>query len=279
VITLTKTLIIIPSKDRICEIIGLMQNLMTQKGQFDIFVADMYSDPSVLEKNHYFRASLEHLNHMGHNYVVVKVKGTNQLYGYQAGLKYAKDKGYDLCLGGDDDLTYEPGFIETGIRYMEDHPECGILVGKTLVPWLTVESQTVESGWFKTPEFSGTLMALEKDGYFHCTLYNSEDEPIKEYEQVYGGFFFRPDDALKVGGFPTHLSPFGFRGEMMLEVAIMFSGKKQILNPYLLSWHYSVPSGGLRLIDGEFRVRCKQEDLNSWRAFVKRGTPDTSKVN
>lgn len=275
---MSRLLIIIPSKDRKTELSGLLQNLLCQDAEFDLFIADMYSDPRELENSHYFRATLELLKNKGHRYIVQRVEGTNQLCGYNSGLRYAAENNYDLCLGGDDDLTYELGFIRKGKEYMETHPECGILVGKTLAPWKHIRDQTIPAKYFKQPEFQGTIEALEYDGYFHCILFNEEGESVREYQQVYGGFFFRTEDAIKVGGFPSHLSHFGFRGEMMLQVAIMFSGKKQILDPTLLSWHYSVPSGGLRLVTGEFRQKCREEDLNSWKKFILRGTPDTSKV-
>lgn len=275
---MSRLLIIIPSKDRTIELCGQMQNLLNHDVEFDIFIADMYSNPKELESTHYFRASLELLKNKGHNYIVHRVEGTNQLYGYNAGLAFALANNYDLCLGGDDDLTYEPPFIKQGKEYMETHPECGILVGKTLAPWIHVKDQTIDAKYFKHSEFQGTLKALDEEGYYHCTLLNEEGETLREYEQVYGGFFFRPQEAINVGGFPTHLSPFGYRGEMMLQVATMFSGKKQIMDPSMLSWHYSVPRGGLRLISGDFKLKCREEDLNSWKKFIQRGTPNTGKV-
>ena len=111
---MSKLLIIIPSKDRTTELAGLLQNLLNHDEQFDIFIADMYTNPRELETTHYIRASLELLKNKGHNYMVQRVNGTNQLYGYNAGLAFAASKGYDLCLGGDDDLTYEPPFIKQG---------------------------------------------------------------------------------------------------------------------------------------------------------------------
>jgi hypothetical protein len=94
----------------------------------------------------------------------------------------------------------------------------------------------------------------------------------KDFEQVYGAFWFRPQDAKRVGGFPTYLSPLGFRGEMMTQTAIHFLGKKLRLEPSMWSWHYSASFGGLRLVQGSVRDASLKHDSLLWEKFLERGT-------
>lgn len=278
---MSKTLVIIPSKDRPEAINCLLTCLQYQEGDFDIFIGDMCTNPDLYTNNWYLRNQLERLRHMGHNYMVQRVAGTNQLYGYQAGLEYAKEHGYKTCIGGDDDIIYESNWISHGQVLFEHSPDCGILVGYTLLPWQNEAEQTAPEWFLGSPDYQGKLDQLDKGGYYHCSLINPKDKfdgSIRKYEQVYGGFFFRTEDALNVGGFPTHLSPLGFRGEMMLQTAIYFSGKELWLSPALKSWHYSASFGGLKLVQGEFRQKCLEQDQESWRKFIARRKPTTEKV-
>jgi predicted phosphoadenosine phosphosulfate sulfurtransferase len=75
-----------------------------------------------------------------------------------------------------------------------------------------------------------------------------------------------------------YLSPFGQRGELILEVAIGRLGKKQIMHPELISWHYYNPTGGLRGLPKETQEKYRAEDFAKWDLFVKRGTADTKEV-
>lgn len=276
---MTKTLIIIPTKDRIGPLNCLIQNLIYQKGEFDVIVVDMSKDPGLLVFDKYFRDGMERMKHSGHEYFVARCDGNNQHDACNIGLQYAVDKGYKLCLCSDDDLIYDPGFIEKGINYMDENPECGVMVGYTFVPPQTIKQQTMQGIMYGHKDFTGKIEDMgPSGGYYHCVYFNPYIKEPKEFEVLFGGFFFRTEDAIRVGGFPTHLSKSGFRGELMLEVAIGRLGKKLILNPELISWHYSNPTGGMRSIPEDIRKKNISEDVKKWEAFIKRGTADTKEV-
>jgi hypothetical protein len=222
------TLVIIPTKGRTEYPNCLIQNLISQPGEFDVFIADMNPDPAFLGDNWLLRAGLERLRHMGHNYLLAPVTGINQMAGYSAGLSWATEHGYKYCMAGDDDIIYENGWIVQGRRHMEDDENLGICAGITLIPSYTKESQTIGVHPYlppeveRLPDFSGTL---EKGDFCHCIYVPTHKTP-KYYERVYGGFFFRTEDGLKVGGFPDYLGPLGFAGEGIFQTAIFFLGKK-----------------------------------------------------
>ena len=152
-------------------------------------------------------------------------------------------------------MIYEKGFIKTAIDYMIEHPEVGVVVGHTLLPWESKETQVVPESYYGHEDFTGNLDNITRGGYYHCTLIDKRNDQPRAYEQIYGSFFFRTMDALRVGGFPLYLSKAGFRGEMMVQSAIMFSGKKLVLIPSMISWHYSNPYGGLREMGEEEKKR------------------------
>jgi len=266
------TLVIVPTKNRPEHVNALVQNLIMQDGEFDLFIGDMSDDPKTLEDNAFLRVGLERMRSLGHNYYVQRVTGTNQLYGYNAGMKFAHDAGYKYCLGGDDDIIYELGWLRKGRQNMVDDPNLGICAGVTLNPRYSLDSQTIGIGLpietINHPDFAGKI---DKADYYHCIFVPPTKEP-RYYEVIYGGFFFRPDDAVNVGGFPSFLSPLGYRGEMMLETAIFFSGKKIMLDPTMISWHYQCPYGGLRY-PPDVKQQYFDSDMAIWQKWVVRRIP------
>jgi hypothetical protein len=89
---------------------------------------------------------------------------------------------------------------------------------------------------------------------------------------IYGGFFFRPEDVMSVGGFPVFLSPLGYRGEMMLETAIFFMNKKLMVDPTMISWHYQATYGGLRF-DPETKAKYLAQDSETWKKWLAKRQP------
>jgi glycosyltransferase involved in cell wall biosynthesis len=217
---MTDTLIIIPTKNRPEYLNCLIQNLITQEGDFDIYIADMCDDAKLLYNNWLLRSGLERLRDMGHYYMVETVSGTNQCDAYNAGLRYASSRKYTFCLGCDDDIILEAGWVKKGRQNMIDDPNLGLCAGITLDPGKSRAYQTigtVESGLSPDtiyhPDLEGKLI---KGDYYHCIYIPPTLEP-RYYEVLYGMAFFRAEDAVKVGGFPTFLSPLGFRGEMYMQ--------------------------------------------------------------
>jgi hypothetical protein len=268
---MTKTLLIIPTKDRLIPLNCLLTSLQFVDGDFDIYIGDMSTDVDMLKNCEYFRKQLEFLRLNGHPYYVEHIVGNNQDFAHQAGLNYALAKGYDLCVGCDDDLIFAKDFIVRGVEIMKDRPECGILVGMTYLPWIEMTDQIAPEWFWTHNDYAGKL---DQCDYYHCTLKHPTDN-ILEYEQVYGGWFYRPEDAFKVGGFPLYLSPLGYRGEMFVQTAIFFMGKKILLNPKMESWHYNIVTGGARRFTDEQREIYVKQDLIKFRAFLERKQPTT----
>jgi hypothetical protein len=272
----------------------LIQNLITQNGEFDIYIADGGDDGITLVDNVYIYGGLMQLFYGGHEWYIEKVGGTSQLSGDQAGLIFARDRGYEYGFICDDDLIFDLGFIEKGFDYIINHPNCGTLVGYTFIPNFSIEAQTSPLEMLDHVEASGLIKYEEECnewgigiGYQNCIYRNPSLKEPKEFEMVSGAYFFRIADFLKVGGFPQYMSRWGARGEMMTMVAVQFLGKKTMLHPELYSWHYSYPVGGLRITQEEKKNGVKDcslrgagngavEDMATWKAFIKRGTPDTS---
>jgi len=273
---MSKTLCIIPTKDRVESINMIVESLMYQTERPDIFIGDMSSDPRLLENNWNLNCSIQHYEkHLNGKVMRMRVNGQNQLAGYQAGMEWAVWQGYDLCVGTDDDIIFEKDWFERGNKFMyEDSLEkVGVLVGMTFLPHKPMSEQTCPTHLLTHPEYQGTLAVCH---YAHCMFLPPWKER-KEYEQVFGPFYFRPRQAKSVGGFPTYLSPLGFRGEMMLQTALHFQGRKLVHDPQMVCWHYSTPFGGLRVLPPPGKDTFLKADLDVWSKFLARGTASTVK--
>lgn len=268
---------IIPTKDRPEYINTMVQNLILQPGTFDLFIADMSTNPSLLKDNWLLNKALLRLQHMGHNWTVVRVEGHNQLFGYQAGLQFAKERDYDFGVASDDDIIFDLDWLRHCEMFMQPHVERACTAGMTLLPWMSREEQKCPDWYLNDREYQG---GLDLCRYYHCTLIPPEGETdkdgrylrpyIREVEQLFGPFMFRVDEFVKVGGFPLFLSPLGFRGEMWPMVASFFDGMKLVVDPDLCCWHYSAAHGGLKLVPGEARERFTKEDGDLWEEFIRR---------
>lgn len=267
---MSRTLVIIPTKDRSEYICTLIQNLIEQPGDFDLFIADMSTDPNYLKNNWLVNKSLMRLQHKGHNWTVVRVEGNNQLCGYQAGLMFAKERGYEFGVASDDDIIFDLGWFDQGESVMLQFPEAGCLAGMTLLPWMSEEEQKCPDWYLENPEYKGKL--TKECVYYHCILIPPDDR-IRDFEQLYGPFFFRVDEFVKVGGFPQFLSRLGFRGEMHPMVASFFDGKKLLMNPVMRCWHYSAAHGGLKVFTSEEKQKLLKEDEELWQKFIQKRIP------
>ena len=258
----------------------MVQNLILQAGNFDLFIADMSTDPGLLKNNWLLNKALIRLQHAGHSWTVVRVEGRNQLFGYEAGLQFAQQKGYELGIASDDDIIFGLGWVRDGMMDMALDPKRACLAGMTLLPWMSDEEQKCPDWYLNNPEYQG---GLDLCTYYHCTLIPPEGdtdkegrykEPrIREFEQLYGPFLFRIDEFVKVGGFPLFLSPLGFRGEMWPMVASFFDGKKLVRDADMCCWHYSAAHGGLKVFKSEDRERMAKEDEELWQKFVQKREP------
>lgn len=266
-----RTLIIIPTKNRIYSLNCVLTSLQYQNADFDIIIIDSSTDYNIID-NQMLVKQLEFLKNKGHRYLVLKDIGKNQLDALNIGLKYAEQYKYDLCFYGDDDILYEPDFFELGIKYMENYPDCGVLSGLTLNPWQSIGEQTPPDEVWNDEFYQGKLKY--NSSYYHCILKHPTEEPI-ECEQLFAGFFFRTEDALKVGGFPTYMSPSGNGGENILHTAILYSGKKLVLYPKMISWHYYITEGGLRKPIEE-RIINTEKDEKLFNYIRDRKTPSTT---
>jgi len=257
----------------------MVQNLIQQSGDFDLFIADMSTDPNLLRNNWFLNKALIRLQHTGHSWTVVRVEGHNQLCGYQAGLNFAKEHEYDLGVASDDDIIFDLDWTYSGQVHMDMmhrdpslmgfDSDCACLAGMTLLPWMSDEEQKCPDWYLDNPEYKG---GLDLCTYYHCSLI-PPDNRIREFEQLYGPFFFRVDEFLKVGGFPTFLSPLGFRGEMWPMVASFFDGKKLLVDPRMRCWHYSASHGGLKVFRSEEREQLAKADGALWEEFIRRRQP------
>lgn len=251
-----------------------------QPGAFDLFIADMSTDPELLKNNWFLNKALIRLQHCGHSWTVVRVEGHNQLFGYQAGLNFAKEHGHALAVASDDDIIFGQEWLYDCRLVMSRRPDCACLAGMTLLPWMSDEQQKCPDWYLNNPEYKG---GLDLCTYYHCTLIPPEPktngdgryiEPlIKEYEQLFGPFMFRVDEFLKVGGFPLFLSRLGFRGEMWPMVASFFDGMKLLRDPNIRCWHYSAAHGGLKVFRTEERDKLAKEDGELWDLFVQKRIP------
>jgi hypothetical protein len=245
-----------------------VQNLTFQDAEFDIFIADMSTDPKMLRNNWLLNRTLDHMyNEQHRNWLVYRIEGANQLAGYQAGLGFAEEKGYEFAIASDDDVAFKLGWVARAQATLSAHEEASTVAGITMLPWWPDKEQIADE------EFTGKLEEDQHD-YRHATRIPAWTEP-RAYEQVYGAFIFRVQDYLDVGGFPQYLSPLGFRGEMIAQTATYFNGRKLLIDPLLQSYHYSADYGGLKPIwaNKSYRDECLAHDQDIWRRFLRRRKP------
>lgn len=261
---------IVPTKDRPEYINTMVQNLIMQQGDFDLFIADMSTDPDLLRNNWLLNKALMRLQYKGHSWTVVRVDGHNQLVGYQAGLKFAEGHGYEFGVASDDDIIFDLGWFEKGNRLMAQSPDIGCLAGMTLLPWMSNEEQKCPDWYLNSPEYKG---GLDHCTYYHCSLIPPDDEEMKDYEQLFGPFFFRVDDFVAVGGFALFLSKLGFRGEMFPMVATFFKGRRLVRYAGMHCYHYSAAHGGLKVFKSEEREELMKADSALWEEFIRKHQP------
>jgi len=273
---MAKTLVIVPTKNRPEYMNCLVQNLIYQEGEFDVYIGDMSDDHAILSNNWLFRNGLERLRILGHSYFLTHIDGTNQLDALNAGLDYAVHMGYEYCLDVDDDIIFDPLWIKKGIQHMSDDYNLGCCTGITLIPSRTIEQQTIggaDSGLDASlenhPDFDGSI---EHGSFVHCVYMPVHKTPWY-YERIYGPYFFRAADGEKVGGFPKYLSPSGFAGEGIFQSAIFFMGRKLMVDPDMICWHYQAPYGGLRY-DPHTRQKHIEHDLAIGKKMMDRRLPD-----
>lgn len=260
-----RTLVIVPTKDRPECINIFVQNLLTQPGEFDLFIADMCTDPELLKTNWLLDKALRRLQHQGHNWMVARVEGSNQLYGYNQGLALAHSLGYETAVASDDDCVLQVGWICQLQNSIERLRDASVVAGITLLPWMSEEEQTCPDWFVDHKDHAGTL---DQSDYYHATLIPPWTEP-RAYEQLYGPFMFRVQDFCDVGGFPRFLSPLGFRGEMWPMEACFFRGNKLYIDPKAICWHYSASYGGLKLVSGSDREKYLKMDTTMWEEFIR----------
>lgn len=270
-----KVLCIIPTKDRPECINVIIQDLIHQKPTIpDIFIADMSSNPNLLKDNWLLHCATQHYkNVLGGKIILQRVEGRNQLFGHQAGLEYALDNDYDLCVSTDDDITFAEDFFALGKPLMNDE-SVGCVCGYTLLPFQPIAEQSCWMDYaLNSPEYQGRLKEMM---WYHCSVIDPRN--IQKYpEQIYGPFFYRAKEMKSVGGFPLYLSPLGFRGESMAQTALYFSGLKHLLDPRMRCWHWSCSFGGLRLVQGDTRKLGLAHDSLIWEKFLERHTPSTAR--
>lgn len=260
-----RTLVIAPTKDRPECINIFLQSLLHQQGDFDLFIADMCTDANLLKDNWLLDKALRRLQHQGHSWIAVRTEGHNQLFGYSAGLSFAREHGYETAIASDDDCVFDIGWIVQLQKSMEAHLDASVMAGITLLPWMSMQEQTCPDWFVDHKDHAGTL---DQTDYYHATLVPPWTEP-RAYEQLYGPFMFKVQDFVEVGGFPLFLSPLGFRGEMWPMEACFFRGKKLYIDPKAISWHYSASYGGLKLVAGGDRDRFLKEDTTMWEEFIR----------
>ncbi|MFA5378910.1 MAG: hypothetical protein WC455_24365, partial [Dehalococcoidia bacterium] len=191
----SKVLVICPTKDRPEFINTMLQNLAMQDMDIDLFIGDMSTDPKLLKNNWFLDTAIQHYQKVRKRKVILqRVEGHNQLFGYQAGLEYALDHGYDLCVGTDDDIIFEQSWFRRGRRLMDLLQGAGVLVGYTLLPFQTIDEQTAPDGYLDHPDYQGRLKECL---WYHCSVLDPRMIQ-KDFEQVYGAFWFRPQDAKRV---------------------------------------------------------------------------------
>jgi len=74
--------------------------------------------------------------------------------------------------------------------------------------------------------------------YFHPSTVKP-----KEVDHLYSSFLYRKS----IAEYPDNLSPMGHREETILTYEIKRKGYKVIFNPQVKTWHFSSPSGGIRM--------------------------------
>ena len=264
-----RTLVIVPTKDRPECINIFVQNLINQPGEFDLFIADMSTDPNLPRNNWLLGAGLRRLQHAGHNWLVARTDGWNQLFGYKKGLQHACDGRYEFAIASDDDCVFEPGWIERLHETIDKTKDAAAIAGITLLPWMSVEEQKCPDWFLDDEDYAGKL---DQGDYYHATLVPPWKD-LRAYEQLFGPFIFRVQDFVDVGGFPTFLSRLGFRGEMHPMTACLFNGAKLYIDPLALCWHYSASYGGLKLVTGDDREKCLKLDTIEWDMLVASREP------
>lgn len=156
-----------------------------------------------------------------------------QVYNHQTVLQNSDT---DLIWRLDDDNIPESNVLEKLLRHF-DNPNvaaagsCVPFVGKPIKKsWPLAINNPIEQ------ILSGYNAQWYRPGTYH---------PV-QVDHLYSTFLYRSDIGKIVGGYPTTLSRVGFREETIFTYSMKAAGYQLIYDPEPITWHLSIPSGGIR---------------------------------
>ncbi|MFA5378912.1 MAG: glycosyltransferase [Dehalococcoidia bacterium] len=253
-----RILVGIPTKDRLGYLAKLLDSLNKQDYPFfdvlvvdDSKVANLPGDQGVMEE-------ANKLMSKGRGWYACRGVGQNQAVAHNNILSYSLSRGYKLVLRVDDDITLEPDFIsKLADAFVKDEKvEYAAVGGVFLNPEHPANMQYAPPDWRNRPEFGGTINPCVLN--HQVVLYNDVEE--REVQHLYSSYMYRPELVAKAGGFPSDLSPQGFREETIPIYTLWLQGWKLKFLTKAVGYHFNAQTGGLRSISEESRMRMFEED-------------------
>lgn len=262
-----KVLVAIPTKDRLPSLAKLLHNLAEQDYPFfdviivdDSKVANLPGDQPVLD-------GFSHLYSTGRGCYACRGVGHGQSVAHGQMLNHALNNKYRLVLRIDDDILLEKDVIRKLVEaFVKDEKvECAAIGYVLLNPDVPKEVQYAPSDWRNRPEYAGTIYPCVLNA--QVVQYNDVIE--RDVQHLYSSYLYRPELMASVGGFPTDLSPAGFREETIGLYELFLQGWKIKFLTDCIGWHYNAPEGGLRSIPQDSRMRMYEEDQRKFEKKIR----------
>lgn len=152
----------------------------------------------------------------------------------------------DYYLRVDDDVILDPHYVSDMVRYMEEHPDVGLVSGVTPLIGMAYQKRDVTAthGFFNKMKYNTDGLLVE--------MWDDCGQPYMNGNEVMYAHHFRSCALYKrrvheVGiKYPTWLSPVGFREETFFSIQTILKGMDVAILPWLNAWHFQSPSGGCR---------------------------------
>lgn len=154
---------------------------------------------------------------------------------HQIAQEKAKQIGVPLVWRVDDDTVCEPNCLEELLSYMG--PEVGAVGGSVITP--PNETLTYNNILSQTATSINDILKKPNSQWFRYK------GPAIEVDHLYCSFLYR----VGINDYDLNLSPVAHREETLFSYGIKRNGKKVILNPKAITWHYRNPEGGIRTND------------------------------
>jgi len=203
-------------------------------------------------------AMLNRIQEDGHDWRLIYNDYPGPHTGHQISLEHSRTE-YNFRM--DDDTTLESDCLELLVDKIKSDDNIGAVAPMVLNPSMPNQNLFVDK------PIEGHIYNISQSPQWVVT---KDTEPF-EVEHFHCSFLYRTQTVRNIGGWDMRLSPVGHREETDISNRIFRSGKKLVVIPKAIMWHYRSETGGIRSHKYEDYYA---QDHRLWLSKVKENNTD-----